>query len=288
LAHGTANFFMLDPSHARILDARGLSIPLGNRTLIMGIINVTPDSFFPGSQFPAAKAATDAALRQIAQGADILDFGGESTRPGHMPVSEDEERARVIPVVQAIAAQTAAPISIDTYKARVAEAALQAGAHIVNDIWGLSREPEIANVAAAHNAAVVIMHNRETIDGSLDIVEEFKRFFGIAAERARRAGIRDNQIVLDPGIGFGKSFEQNLAAIGRLAELVRFGFPVLLGVSRKSFIGKLFASEPAERLPGTIAANTIGVMAGAAIVRVHDVAEHAQAIRIADRIKEEP
>ena len=253
----------------------------------MGIINVTPDSFFPGSQFPAAKAATDAALWQIAQGADILDFGGESTRPGHTPVGEDDERARVIPVVQAIAAQTAAPISIDTYKARVAEAALKAGAHIVNDIWGLSREPEIANVAAAHNAAVVIMHNRETIDGSLDIVEEFKRFFGNAVERARRAGVRDNQIVLDPGIGFGKSFEQNLAAIGRLGELVRFGFPVLLGVSRKSFIGKLFASEPAERLSGTIAANTIGVMAGAAIVRVHDVAEHAQAIRIADRIKEE-
>ena len=279
---------MLDPSHARILDARGLSIPLGNRTLIMGIINVTPDSFFPGSQFPAAQAATEAALRQIAQGADILDFGGESTRPGHTRISEDEEMGRVIPVVQAIAAQTAAPISIDTYKARVADAALKAGAHVVNDIWGLSREPEIANVAAAHNAAVVIMHNRETIDRSLDIVEEFKRFFGIAVERARRAGVQDNQIVLDPGIGFGKSLEQNLAAIGRLAELVRLGFPVLLGVSRKSFIGKLFASEPAERLPGTIAANTIGVMAGAAIVRVHDVAEHAQAIRIADRIKEEP
>jgi dihydropteroate synthase len=278
---------MLDPSPPRFLDARGLSIPLGNRTLIMGIINVTPDSFFPGSQFPAAKAATDAALRQVAQGADILDFGGESTRPGHTPVGEEEERARVIPVVQAIAGQTAVPVSIDTYKARVAEAALAAGARIVNDIWGLSREPEIANVAAAHNAAVVIMHNRETIDGSLDIIEEFKRFFGIAVERAKRAGIRDNQIVLDPGIGFGKSFEQNLAAIGRLGELVRFGFPVLLGVSRKSFIGKLFPSEAAERLPGTIAANTIGMMAGAAIVRVHDVAEHAQAIRIAGRIREE-
>ncbi|HWJ99405.1 MAG TPA: dihydropteroate synthase [Xanthobacteraceae bacterium] len=253
----------------------------------MGIINVTPDSFFPGSQFPAAKAATDAALQQVAQGADILDFGGESTRPGHTPVSEDEELARVIPVIQAITAQTAAPVSIDTYKARVAEAGLKAGAHIVNDVWGLSREPEIANVAAAHNAAVVVMHNRETIDGSLDVIEEFKRFFGIAIERAKRAGIRDDQIVLDPGIGFGKSFEQNLAAIGRLGELVRFGFPVLLGVSRKSFIGKLFPSEPAERLPATIAANAIGVMAGAAIVRVHDVAEHAQALRITDRIKEE-
>jgi dihydropteroate synthase len=278
---------MLDLSPPRFLDARGLSLPLGSRTLIMGVINVTPDSFFPGSQFPAAKAAAEAALRQVAEGADILDFGGESTRPGHTPIGEDEERARVIPVVAAISGRTAAPISIDTYKARVAEAALEAGAHIVNDIWGLSREPEIAHVAAAHDAAVVVMHNRETIDGSLDIIEEFKRFFDIAIERARRAGIRDNQIVLDPGIGFGKSFEQNLAAIGRLPELVRFGFPVLLGVSRKSFIGKLFPSEPAGRLPGTIAANTIGAIAGAAIVRVHDVAEHAQAMRIADRIREE-
>jgi len=278
---------MLDPSHNRNLDARGLSLPLGNRTLIMGIVNVTPDSFYAGSQFPAAQAATEAALRQVEQGADILDFGGESTRPGHVPISGDEEIARVIPVIEAAVRATAAPVSIDTYKARVAEAALKAGAHIVNDIWGFSREPEIAHVAAAHGAAAVLMHNRETIDGSLDIIEEFKRFFGTALDRAKKAGIPDDRIVLDPGIGFGKSFEQNLAAIGRLGELVQFGFPVLLGVSRKSFIGKLFPSEPAERLPATIAANTMGIMAGAAIVRVHDVAEHAQALRIADRIKEE-
>jgi dihydropteroate synthase len=278
---------MLDPSHHRTLDARGHALPLGRRTLIMGVINVTPDSFYAGSQFPAAKAAVEAALRQVAEGADILDFGGESTRPGHTPIGAEEELARVIPVVEAMARETAVPISIDTYKARVADAALKAGAHIVNDVWGFSREPEIARVAAAHDAAVIIMHNRETIDASLDVIEEFKRFFGIALERAAKAGIRERQIVLDPGIGFGKSLEQNLAAIGRLKELVAFGHPVLLGVSRKSFIGKLFPSEPPERLPGTIAANTMGVLAGAAIVRVHDVAEHAQAMRIADRIKEE-
>jgi dihydropteroate synthase len=278
---------MLDPAHHRTLDARGLSLPLGGRTLIMGVINVTPDSFYAGSQFPAAPVAAEAALRQINEGADIVDFGGESTRPGHTPIGAEEELARVIPVIEAIARATRAPISIDTYKARVAEAALNAGAHIVNDVWGFSREPEIARVAAAHDAAVVIMHNRETIDASLDVIEEFKRFFGIALERAAKANIRENRIVLDPGIGFGKSLEQNLAAIGRLKELALFGYPVLLGVSRKSFIGKLFPSEPDERLPGTITANTMGVLAGAAIVRVHDVAAHAQAMRIADRLKEE-
>jgi dihydropteroate synthase len=278
---------MLDPSHNRILKARGLTLPLGKRTLIMSVINVTPDSFFAGSQFPAAKAAADAAQRQIAEGADILDVGGESTRPGHTAIGEAEELARVIPVIEAIARDTAAPISIDTSKARVAEQALQAGAHIVNDIWGLSRDPDMARVAAAHEAAIVIMHNRETIDSSLDVIEEFKRFFGKAVETAKRAGIREDRIVLDPGIGFGKSLEQNLAAIGRIGELVHFGYPVLLGASRKSFIGKVFPSEAEDRLPGTIAANTIGVLAGVSIIRVHDVAEHAQAMRIADRIKEE-
>jgi dihydropteroate synthase len=278
---------MLDPTNHRTLDARGFPLPLGQRTLIMGVVNVTPDSFYAGSQFPAAEAAAEAALRQLAEGADLLDFGGESTRPGHVAISAEEEIARVLPAVEAVARATRAPLSIDTYKARVAEAALKAGAHVVNDIWGLSREPEIARVIAAHGAAVVIMHNRETIDPALDIVEEFRRFFGIALERAAKAGIPDHRIVLDPGIGFGKSFEQNLAAIGRLRELCAFGYPVLLGVSRKSFIGKLFPSEPGDRLPGTIAANTAGVLAGASIVRVHDVAAHVQAMRVADRIRED-
>jgi dihydropteroate synthase len=278
---------MLEPSHHRNINARGHVLPLGQRTLIMGVINVTPDSFFSGSQFPARDAALEAATKQITAGADILDVGGESTRPGHMPISEAEELERVIPIVEAFAQKTAAPVSIDTYKAHVADAALKAGAHIVNDVWGFSREPEIANVAASYGAAAIIMHNREAIDASLDLIEEFKRFFGIAIDRAKKAGLHDNQIVLDPGIGFGKSLDQNLAAIAHLRELVAFGYPVLLGVSRKSFIGKLFPSEPADRLPGTIAANTAGVLAGVSIVRVHDVAEHAQAMRIADRIRED-
>jgi dihydropteroate synthase len=276
---------MLDPSHKPVLDARGLALPLGRRTLIMGVVNATPDSFFPGSRFPAAGSAIEAGIRMAAQGADILDIGGESTRPGHVAISEEEEIERAIPALAALVRETTLPVSIDTYKARVAGQALAAGAHIVNDIWGLSREPEIARVAAAHGAAVILMHNRETIDAALDIVEEFKTFFGKALECATRAGIRDDRIVLDPGIGFGKTQEQNLAAIARLDELSQFGYPTLLGVSRKSFIGKIHQSETAERLPGTIAANTIGVMAGVAIVRVHDVAEHVQAMRIADAIR---
>lgn len=276
---------MLDPTQKPTLEARGRSLPLGRRTLIMGVVNVTPDSFFAGSQFPTTEVAVAAGLRMIAQGADILDIGGESTRPGHVPIDEEEELLRTIPVVAGLLRETAAPISIDTYKARVAEKALEAGAHIVNDVWGLSRDPDMAGVIAAHQAAAVIMHNRKTIDGSLDIVEEFKTFFDKALGRAARAGIRDNRIVLDPGIGFGKTLAQNIAAIARLDELVQFGYPVLLGTSRKSFIGKLFESEAKDRLPGTIASNTIGVMAGVSIIRVHDVAEHAQAMRIADAIR---
>jgi dihydropteroate synthase len=276
---------MLDPTQQPNLDARGHALPLGQRPLIMGVINVTPDSFFPGSQYPTTEVATAAGLRLAAQGADMLDIGGESTRPGHVPVGEAEELLRSIPVVEALARDCKLPISIDTYKARVAEKALEAGAHIVNDVWGLSRDANMASVVAAHRAAVVIMHNRETIDGSLDIVEEFKRFFGEALQRATAAGIRDNQIVLDPGIGFGKTLAQNLAAIARLDELVEFGYPVLLGTSRKSFIGKLYESESRDRLPGTIASNTIGILAGVSIIRVHDVAEHAQAIRILEAIR---
>jgi len=276
---------MLNPSQNTGLDARGIYLPTGNHTLIMGVINVTPDSFFDGGQYSTPEAAVAASLRLIAEGADIIDIGGESTRPGHVPVGEDEELARVVPVIRALAHETAAPISIDTYKARVAEKALEAGAHIVNDIWGLSRDPDMAKVIAMHGAATVIMHNREKADASLDIIDEVKHFFTIALERAVACGIRKNRIVLDPGIGFGKTLEQNLAVLTHLDQLVQIGFPILLGVSRKSLIGKIFKSEAKERLPGTIAINVIGVMAGVAIVRVHDVAAHAQALKIAEAVR---
>jgi dihydropteroate synthase len=276
---------MLDLSPARILDARGAALPLGTRPLIMGVINVTPDSFFDESRHPQASDAVATALRFVAEGADIVDVGGESTRPGHVPVDAEQEIGRVLPVVRELSRSIAVPISIDTYKAKVAEQALVAGAKIVNDVWGLSRDPNMAPTIAAHDAAVIIMHNREKADPSLDIVNEVEGFFQKALERAAAAGIRKDRIVLDPGIGFGKTLEQNLVILARLEEIVGLGFPVLLGVSRKSFIGKLVPSEPGERLPATIAANVIGALAGVSIIRVHDVAAHVQALKIAAAIR---
>jgi dihydropteroate synthase len=276
---------MLDLSPARILDARDAALPLGKRPLIMAVINVTPDSFFEESRHPGVSDAVATASRFITEGADIIDVGGESTRPGHVPIDAEEELSRVLPVVRELFRSVKVPISIDTYKAKVAEQALAAGAKIVNDVWGLSRDPAMAATVAAHNAAVVIMHNREKADPALDIVEEIESFFGKAIERATAAGIRNDRIVLDPGIGFGKTLEQNLAILARLEEIVGLGFPILLGVSRKSFIGKLVPSSPAERLPATIAANIIGALAGVSIIRVHDVAAHAQALKIAGAIR---
>lgn len=276
---------MLNPKPARSLDARGTKLPLGVRTLIMGIVNVTPDSFSDGGLFSDPDAAIAAGIRLAQEGADMVDVGGESTRPGHHAVSAQEEIARAIPVVEALVKQISVPVSIDTFKAVVAERALKAGAKIVNDVWGLQRDPDIANVAGTHEAAVIIMHNREQIDPSLDIVEEMRIFFGLSIKRAHAAGIRDDRIVLDPGIGFGKSPEQNLSALKRLNELDNLGYPILLGVSRKSFINRLYPSEPRERLPGTIAANTAGIVSGVSIIRVHDVAAHVQAVRVADAIR---
>ena len=274
---------MLEPSRRRILDARGLQLRIGERTLVMGVVNVTPDSFSDGGIYASPQAAIDAGLRMIAEGADIIDVGGESTRPGRAPVGAEEELRRAIPVVAGLARATKTPISIDSYKARVAEAALAEGARIVNDVWGL-RDPDMAPVAAAHEAATIIMHNREAADPAIDIFEDMRRYFDASLARARRAGIREDRIVLDPGIGFGKTLEQNLQILGRLEELREFGFPILVGASRKSFIGRLSPSEPMERLPGTIAANALAVAAGVDIIRVHDVAAHVQALRVAEAI----
>ena len=276
---------MLDLSPGRFLDARGAVLPIGKRPLIMGVVNVTPDSFFEESRHPQASEAVATALRLAGEGADIVDIGGESTRPGHVPVDAEEELARVLPVVSEVSRRVAAPVSIDTSKAKVAEQALAAGARIVNDVWGLARDPAMAATVAAHDAAVVIMHNREKADPALDIVDEIEGFFAKALERATAAGIRRDRIVLDPGIGFGKTFEQNLAILARIDEIVAWGFPVLLGVSRKSFIGRLVPGGPGERLPATIAANVVAALAGVAILRVHDVAVHVQALKIAEAIR---
>lgn len=276
------------PPHppARTLLARGRAIPLGPRTLVMGILNVTPDSFSDGGRSAAPDDALANARRLVAEGADILDIGGESTRPGHTPVAAEDEWARLAPVIGPLAQEAGVPISVDTYKAEVARRALAAGAAIVNDVWGFARDPDMARVVADHDAAAVVMHNRESVDESLDIIADMLAFFERALDTADRAGLPRERIVLDPGIGFGKTFPQNLSAVRRLDELRVLGLPLLLGTSRKSLIGKVIDTTPAERLPGTIASNVIGIMAGVEIIRVHDVAAHVQAARVAEAIRD--
>ena len=273
----------LTPPTQRLFDARGRRLDYADRTLVMGILNVTPDSFSDGGRSAALSDAVANARRLVDEGADILDIGGESTRPGHTPVPAEEELRRVLPAVEALA-ELPVPISIDTQKASVAEAALQRGAAIVNDIWGLMGDPEMARVAAAYDAGVVAMHNRTNVDPAVDIVADIVAFFEQSLERAARAGIRPERMSLDPGIGFGKTFEQNLRALSALGEFVQLGFPILLGTSRKSLIGKVIETTPAERLPGTIASNVLGIAAGCAIIRVHDVAAHVQAARVTEAI----
>jgi len=259
---------------------------LGGHTLVMGILNVTPDSFSDGGLFAGEEAAIAQAERLVAEGAAILDIGGESTRPGHVPVPAEAEQARVLPVIRAVAPRIAVPISIDTYKASTARVALEAGARIVNDVWGLQREPDIATVAAAHGAPVIIMHNRETIDAGFDIIADMLAFFERSLGIAHRAGIDDSNIVLDPGIGFGKTWAQHLEALRRLPEIRALGFPVLVGVSRKSLLGRLHDREtrPADRLTGSLAAHAVAATLGADIVRVHDVAAHVEAMRVVDAV----
>lgn len=273
----------LAPPTQRLFDARGRRLNYAGRTLVMGILNVTPDSFSDGGRSAALDDALANARRLVAEGADIIDIGGESTRPGHTPVPAEEELRRVLPVIEALA-ELPVPLSIDTQKAVVAEAALRRGAAIVNDIWGLLGDPDMASVAAAHEAGVVAMHNRRVVDANVDIVADIVGFFERSLERAAQAGIAPERISLDPGIGFGKTFEQNLQALSALGTFVALGFPVLLGTSRKSLIGKVIETSPAERLPGTIASNVIGIAAGCAMIRVHDVSAHVQAARVTEAI----
>ena len=255
--------------------------------LIMGIINVTPDSFSDGGQFDKEDAALAHARQLAAEGAHILDIGGESTRPGAQVVGLEEELARIKPAIQSIAkAELGTAISIDTYKAKVADAALTSGAHIVNDVWGLQREPDIAKAAAAHQAPVIINHWEKDIPADLDLLDAMKRFFDRSIEIALQAGLSDTHIILDPGIGFGKSFEDNLVILNRLEEISAWGYPILMGTSRKSFIGKLLDKEPQDRLFGTIASNVIAQMKGAHIFRVHDVEAHLDALKITQAIQQ--
>jgi dihydropteroate synthase len=276
-------------THVRRLLHRTGTLPLGQRTFVMGIVNVTPDSFSDGGVHAQPEDAVAGARRMAAEGVDILDIGGESTRPGHVAVAADEEWARVAPVLDGLAQSDDAlpPVSIDTWKAMVARRAVAAGASIVNDVWGFQRDPDIAHVAAETGAAAILMHNREQADATIDIVEDILRFLDRSVRIAVAAGVPEDRIVLDPGIGFGKTPEQSFRALAALGRLKALGFPVLLGVSRKSFIGRLFEPPPppAERGPGTLAANAYGALHGADIVRVHDVAATVQALRVLDAIR---
>jgi dihydropteroate synthase len=251
------------------------------RPLVMGVLNVTPDSFSDGGQFldPAVAAAHASAMAQA--GADILDIGAESTRPygGAKPVAAADEKARLASVLPAVA-QLGLPVSIDTIKATIAAWALDQGAAIVNDVWGLQRDAHMAPLVAARNVPVIVMHNRETIDDTIDIVADVIAFFERSLDIAARAGIAGDKIVLDPGIGFGKTPQQSMACIARLGEFKRFDLPLLVGASRKRFINTVTPSPPGERLGGSISAHLTAVENGAAIVRVHDVPETVQALRV--------
>ena len=256
------------------------------RPLVMGVLNVTPDSFSDGGLFLEPKAAIEQARRLAAEGADIIDVGAESTRPygGARPVSLEEERERLAPILPAVCT-IGIPVSIDTIKAKVAAWALEAGAAMVNDVWGLQRDPDMARVVAEHGAPVVIMHNRDTADPAIDIVAEVTEFFSRSLEIAWEAGIERDRIVLDPGIGFGKTPEQSFACIANLHEWRGFNLPLMVGASRKRFIDSIAPSQPMERLGGSLAAHLIAVENGAAIIRAHDVAPTVQALAVAAAIR---
>jgi dihydropteroate synthase len=256
------------------------------RPLVMGVLNVTPDSFSDGGRFLDPASALEQASRMIAEGTDILDIGAESTRPygGAVAVPSDEEIRRLAPVLPAAVA-LGVPVSIDTMKATVAEWALAAGAAIVNDVWGLQRDSGLARVVAVHQVPVIVMHNRDAADPAIDILADISAFFSRSLEIARRAGIAREKIVLDPGIGFGKTAEQSLTAIACIGELKSFGLPLLVGASRKRFIDKVSPAPPDQRLGGSIAAHVLAILGGAAIIRTHDVAETVQALRVAAAIR---
>jgi dihydropteroate synthase len=256
------------------------------RPLVMGVLNVTPDSFSDGGRFLDPPAAIEQARRLAAEGADMIDVGAESTRPygGMRPVSPEEERARLGPILPAVAT-IGIPVSIDTIKASVAAWALEAGATIVNDVWGLQRDADMARVVAEHGAPVIIMHNRETADAHIDIIADVDEFFSRSLEIAWTAGIARDRIVLDPGIGFGKTPEQSMACIAKLEKFHSFGLPLLVGASRKRFVASVTPSEPTERLGGSLAAHLIASENGAAIIRTHDVAPTLQALAVAAAIR---
>ncbi|ADC49730.1 dihydropteroate synthase (dihydropteroate pyrophosphorylase) [Alkalihalophilus pseudofirmus OF4] len=254
---------------------------MGKRTKIMGILNATPDSFSDGGKYNDVEAAKRRALEMIVQGADIIDIGGESTRPGFEKVEADEELARVIPVIEAVRGVTDVPISIDTYKAYVAREAIKAGATIINDVWGAKADPLMAQVAADTGVEIILMHNRDNTEYT-DLLLDMKQDIEESIALCHQAGVKDEKIILDPGIGFAKTYEQNLEVMRRLDEFTALGYPVLLGTSRKRFIAKTLDLPVDERVEGTGATVCLGIAKGCEIVRVHDVLEMSRMAKMMD------
>jgi dihydropteroate synthase len=261
----------------------GREFSWGSRVYLMGIVNVTPDSF-SGDGVPEAEAAVEQGLRMVAEGADLLDVGGESTRPGHQSVTAEVELERVLPVVRRLAQESGVPVSIDTWKSPVAEAAVAAGATIINDIWGLQRSPELADLAARNGLGLVLMHNQdgtEYADLMGELLASLRRSIAVAAV----AGVPADRVIVDPGIGFGKTAEQNLVVLRRLAELEALERPLLVGTSRKSFIGRILDLPVEDRLEGTAASVAVAILRGADIVRVHDVKAMARVVRVTEALR---
>lgn len=266
--------------------AHGRSLELGRNARVMGVLNLTPDSFSDGGRFTELDRALDQADRMVAEGADIIDVGGESTRPGGDPVAAEEEQRRVLPVIEALAQRFDAMISIDTYREETARLAVAAGAHIVNDVWGAQREPGIARVAAETGAGLVLMHTGRDRDKLPDVIADQFAFLSRSLEIAAEAGVERDRILLDPGFGFAKDVGENLEIIARFEELRGLGVPFLVGTSRKRFIGHVTGRDPDDRGPGTAATSVVMRLKGAVIFRVHDVAINVDALAIADAVLE--
>lgn len=262
----------------------GHALEFGRRTLVMGILNLTPDSFSDGGDYVTADKALEHAGKMLRDGADIIDIGGESSRPGHVRINAEEELRRVMPVIKRLNKETTAILSLDTIRPEVAEEAVKNGIHILNDIWGFQEGGGMALVAARYGTPVVLMHNQNGTDYEGDLIDEIKRFLMESVRIAKQAGVKDEMIILDPGLGFGKTFEQNLAVMSRLEEIKSLGYPVLIGASRKSMIGKILDADPKDRDEGTIATTVLGIVQGADIVRVHNVPASVRAARVADAV----
>lgn len=274
---------MVDGDEMKIqqIKAGKYTLSFAGRTLVMGILNVTPDSFSDGGKYHRVDLAVAHAEQMVRDGADIIDVGGESTRPGHQPVSVAEELRRTIPVIEALATRLDCPLSIDTSKSEVAQAAVEAGASIINDVWGAKRDPDIAKVAAQYQVPIVLMHNRTDLNYQ-SLMEDIRTDLLKSVEIALEHGVTKENIILDPGIGFAKNLEQNLTVMRNLEQIVDLGYPVLLGTSRKSMIGKVLKLPVDQRVEGTAATVALGIAKGCQIVRVHDVKEMVRVTRMMD------